>query len=446
MATLWGVTPLASAEETGGVMSLKDCMVYAISNSTKTRIQQAAIGDAQIDRRAAILEAFTPGISGDTYAYYNFGRSIDPETNTYKTLTTFYNSYSVSASITLFNGFEAVNNLKISKTSLAMGHSEMERVEADICLATMEAYYNAVYYANLAEVYAEQVENAENSVRLVRKQDSLGVKGYADVVQMESELADRQYELISTENLRDDAMTQLQDVMFWPVDSALVIDTSLPEDFDEALALASGAGASASEIIDYAVANDPQARIALGTMHNAKREYSTAKWQLLPSLNLYAGWSTTYFTYPNSGTQTSPFRSQFRDNGGEYVEALLSIPIYGRMQRHNAIAKKKHALEKASAEYDQKLRDIAAEVSKAVMDRDGAQAAYWQAQRKADVQEEAYALNGKKFTQGLISSIEYQTAVDNYLKAKADRMDSMFRYFIKAAVVRYYDGEDYVSQ
>ena len=36
-------------------MTLKDCMEYAISNSTKIRIQQAAVGDAQIDRRDANL-------------------------------------------------------------------------------------------------------------------------------------------------------------------------------------------------------------------------------------------------------------------------------------------------------------------------------------------------------------------------------------------------------
>ena len=42
------------------VMTLHDCMAYAISNSTKIRIQQAEIGDAQIARRNAVLKVFTP--------------------------------------------------------------------------------------------------------------------------------------------------------------------------------------------------------------------------------------------------------------------------------------------------------------------------------------------------------------------------------------------------
>ena len=64
-------------------MTLKECMEYAVSNSTKMRIQQADTRDAQVERRSAILEAFTPSVSAGSYAYYNFGRSVDPETNTY---------------------------------------------------------------------------------------------------------------------------------------------------------------------------------------------------------------------------------------------------------------------------------------------------------------------------------------------------------------------------
>ena len=55
------------AGEPSRIMTLKDCMEYAISNSTKLRIQQAATGDAKIARRDAILQAFTPNISSSTY-------------------------------------------------------------------------------------------------------------------------------------------------------------------------------------------------------------------------------------------------------------------------------------------------------------------------------------------------------------------------------------------
>ena len=418
------------------VMSLHDCMEHAISNSTKMRIQQAAVGDAQIDRRDAALALFTPQISANTYAYYNFGRSIDPQTNTYFNTTSFHNNYGVSAGYDLFDGFKAVNNYKISKTGLLIADSQEKQVEADICLAVMEAYYNVVYYKRLVDVYEEQVSVAEQALVKARRQEELGQKGHADVVQMEADLADRQYDLTNTRNMYESQRMTLADLMFWPLDEELVIDTSMP--------VWQAEQGVADEAVSFALEHNPAVKIASMQELNAKRELNTAKWQTLPSLGLYAGWSTSYYTY--QGSQTAPFQAQFKNNGGEYVEVSLSIPIWNRMSKHSTISRKQHALEKASATLDQTLRDVESEVRRAVQDRDGAATAYRQAQRKAEVQEEAYTLNLKKLEQGLISPLEFQTANNNYLKAQADEMDSLFKYLIKQAVVRYYNGVEYVNQ
>ncbi len=418
------------------VMNLHDCMEYAISNSTKMRIQQAAVGDAQIDRRDAALALFTPQISANTYAYYNFGRSIDPQTNTYFNTTSFHNNYGVSAGYDLFDGFKAVNNYKISKTGLLIADSQEKQVEADICLAVMEAYYNVVYYKRLVDVYEEQVSVAEQALVKARRQEELGQKGHADVVQMEADLADRQYDLTNTRNMYESQRMTLADLMFWPLDEELVIDTSMP--------VWQAEQGVADEAVSFALEHNPAVKIASMQELNAKRELNTAKWQTLPSLGLYAGWSTSYYTY--QGSQTAPFQAQFKNNGGEYVEVSLSIPIWNRMSKHSTISRKQHALEKASATLDQTLRDVESEVRRAVQDRDGAATAYRQAQRKAEVQEEAYTLNLKKLEQGLISPLEFQTANNNYLKAQADEMDSLFKYLIKQAVVRYYNGVEYVNQ
>ena len=423
------------------VMTLHDCMAYAISNSTRMRIQQAAIGDAQIDRRDAALRLFTPQISANTYAYYNFGRSIDPQTNTYFNTTSFHNNYGVSAGYDLFNGFQAVNNYKISKTGMLIAASQEKQVEADICLAVMEAYYNVVYYKRLCDVYEEQVATAEQALVKARRQEEVGQKGHADVIQMEADLADRQYELTNISNMYRDQLMTLSDLMFWPLDEELAIDTG----HDGLSSLPAATGNLATEsVVDFALEHNPAVQIASWQQQNARRELNTAKWQLLPTVGLYAGWNTSYYSY--QGALTSPFWSQFRNNGGEYLQVSLSIPIWNRMSKHSAIGRKQHALDKATAEYDQKRRDVESEVRRAVQDRDGAELAFERAQHKAEVQEEAYTLNLKKLEQGLISPLEFQTANNNYLKARADEMNSLFKYLIKQAVVRYYNGVEYINQ
>ena len=441
-------------------MDLKACMRYAVEHSTKMRIADADNRDAQIDRRDAILAAFTPTIEGGTYAYSNFGRSIDPETNTYIRTTSFHNGYSLSAGISLFNGFQAVNNLKITKTAQMMGLTKEQQTEDQICLATMEAYCNVLYYTELEKALQGQLATAEKSVQLATRQEQLGQKSHADVVQMQSDLAERQYQLTTCRNNLNNAVITLKDVMFWPIEKPLKIDglavglshcgSRITNDSLLRLPYYDSPTDQTDEIsqmVEFAKTNMPAVLLAEGTMKNARLALKTARWQLLPRLSLYGGWSSSYFTYPGmEGYVPTPYFEQLKNNGGEYVQLSLSIPIFDRLSSHSNIARKKNAYDRAQADYEQALQTVEAEVRRAIADRDGSADALRQANTRAELQQEAFALNTKRFEQGLISSIEYQTASNNYLNALAEQLNAWLQYFIKSSVVTYYGGTPYIEQ
>ena len=458
MMSLGALTNVKAQDTT--TMDLRACMRYAVEHSTKMRIAQADNRDAQIDRRDAILAAFTPTIEGSTYAYSNFGRSIDPETNTYIRTTSFHNGYSLSAGINLFNGFQAVNNLKITKTAQLMGLTKEQQTEDQICLATMEAYCNVLYYTEMQEALQAQVTTAEKAVQLATRQEQLGQKSHADVVQMQSDLAERQYQLTTCRNNLNNAIITLKDVMFWPIEKPLKIDglavglshcgsriindslTRLPY-YDSPTDRTD----EISPMVEFAKTNMPSVLLAEGTMKNARLALKTARWQLLPRLSLYGGWSSSYFTYPGmEGYVPTPYFEQMKNNGGEYVQLSLSIPIFDRLSKHSNIAKRKNAYDRAQADYEQALQTVEAEVRRAIADRDGSADALRQADTRAELQQEAFALNTKRFEQGLISSIEYQTASNNYLNALAEQLNARLQYFIKNSVVNYYGGIHYIEQ
>ena len=72
--------------------------------------------------------------------------------------------------------------------------------------------------------------------------------------------------------------------------------------------------------------------------------------------------------------------------------------------------------------------------------------AFHQADRRAALQEEAYHLNVRKLEQGLISTIDFQKASDNWLNAKTSRLDALLKFYIKRSVVNYYNGISYINQ
>ena len=422
----------AHAQDTA-VMTLRDCVRYALSHSAEVRVLQADLGDAQLARRNAILNAFTPEIDANTYAYSNFGRSIDPETNIYSNTTSFHNGYSLSAGITLFNGFRAINNMKITKIAEATGVTRIQQTEDKITLATIEAYCNVLYFTELSRTVQAQMETAETALRLAQRQKDLGQKSQADVLQMEAELSDRKYKYIVCENQLQNAYITLKDIMLFPTEQSFSVtdveaDTMLSD---------------AVHTMEVSRAADrlPAVIIAENERQTARLALKTARWQLLPSLSLNGGWSSTYFTYPGrTDYVTAPYGQQIANNGGEYVQLSLNIPIYNRLSRQTEIARRRNDCDRAEARYAQARQTVEAEIHRAIADRDGAAAALQQAEQHSALQQQLYAMSVRQFEQGLISALDYQTVADNHLTAVADLLNARLQLFLKTWVVRYYLG------
>lgn len=418
-----------------------------MEHSSKMISARADLSDARVERRDAILRTFTPQVSGSTYGYYNWGRSVDPETNTYSNIKSFHNGYSLSAGLVLFDGFSAVNNMSIARTSVLMGISRQQQAEDEICLATMEAWSNVLYFSQLSKILSDQVAAAELSLSKARKEEQLGRKAYADVVQMEADLADKQYQRLQAKNKAEDALLTLKSVMLWPLEEPLSLDESEVMSIFSAMEVYGTSSFEMASVTEYALEHNPQAIIAEGNVDIAKRNLSTARWSLAPSLSLNGGWSTTYFTYPGrAGYSPVPFREQFKNNRGEYIQLSLSIPIYNRLQAHSSIRKRRNAYDKAVAERNQKISELEAEVKRAFQDRRAQYSSMVLASKRAEAQEEACKLSIKKWEQGMISAIEYQTALNNHLQAQADKMQAQLLFLIKDKVLRYFKGESYLSQ
>ena len=163
-------------------------------------------------------------------------------------------------------------------------------------------------------------------------------------------------------------------------------------------------------------------------------------------LALSAGWNTNYSFAVPKPENTPSFPYMFRKNMGGNVQVTMALPIDTRLARLSRISKSRNEVRKAQATYDKTLKDIEAEVMRAINDRDGAARAYLLAERRAETQEESFMLNTRKMEQGLISPIEFRTASDNYINAKAEKIGSQLKLRLAECVVRYYKGISYIDQ
>lgn len=411
----------------GQPMSLSACMDYAVGHSTEMRLSAADRSDERAEKVQAILGAFTPSVSAQSYAYNQYGRNLDPETNTYTDFTTFHNGYSLSAGITLFDGFQAINRLRIAKVQQQMGLSQEQQIADKVRLATMEAYYQVVYYDRLVEVLQQQAATADSALLKAQREEALGRKGHADVVQMESEQAQRQFQLTQAEGQLQQALLTLKETMCWPIDSSLSITKTITknENYNE------------NENENAFVL--PSVQIAEAHLRQAQLQLQQARGAWSPSLSLNAGWSTTYYTYPDmAGYQPLPFREQWKNNGGEYVQLTLSIPIYSKGQHSLALNKSKNELARAKARLEQAQRERDNALCRARDEVATAQAAARQAERMAEVKHQAFLLAQRQYALGLITAIEYQTASQSFLTAEADSINALLQLQLKQHQLNYY--------
>ena len=414
-------------------LTLEECMRYAVENSTTVGQKNLALDDRKANHAEAVASLF-PSINGSVGGAVNFGRGIDPATNSYTNVTTFSNSYGISGSLTLFDGLQSINTMRAAKVARNMGATEVEIARDEVAMQTMSTYMDVVYYTEAVTIAREQLEASRKTLELVRRQESLGTKSAADVAEIESQEANYDYLLTTEENNLALAYIRLRDVMNYPQGEQLEIETNINL---EALPTAT----SEQALVEYALENNPRIAASRFATEQSRINLARAKGAYSPSLYLYGGYNTSYYIDFDNKALYDPFGTQFRNNRGGYVQVALSIPIFNGLSARSSKRRAQNAYRSAQLEEIAVQRAVESEVSQAWQEMQGFGKQYVQGQKKVSASQLAYDGAERKFENGLISALDLQTAANTLLQAKSDKLRARLQYIIKTRMVDYYNGQ-----
>lgn len=421
-----------SAQEKNWTMD--DCMQYATKNSLSVKKQLHKADSYKADQNAAVA-TFFPSVSANIGTQYNYGRTIDPETNTYNNVSTFNNSYSASLSIPLFMGGQLINQWLMSKSNRRMGVNDVEKAKEDLAIQTMQCFLDAVYYKGTIRMAEEKLAESNRTLYKTRRQAELGQKGKADVAQFEAQAASDDYSLTHQTNLYNSAMVKLKEIMNYPADSVLSLDSVVPQlNYLPAVE-------NISEIFDYASNNNTTALQADYQLKESKYNYRISKGRLLPSIYFNAGISTNYFKNLSSDTKTTPFNEQFSNNRGEYLGFTLVFPLFDGLNKVTTLRKSRNNLRIAEETKSEVLRQLHSAIEQSVLDRQGYAKEAIQMQKKVESDSIAYEVTKRKYEEGLMSPIDVQNSAATLLSSKADLLQKKLLYLMKCKLVDYYKGK-----
>lgn len=434
---------VASAGDAGAqqVWSVDSCMEYAVEHNRTVRQLVYEVDNYKIDRLTAIGN-FLPGISASSSLQYNWGRSIDPETNTYNSISTFNNSYTLQASLTVFNGGNIINQLRKSKAAQLMGKAALQEERDNTALETFQAYIDALYYYGSVRLAREKLAESSELLRLTRRQEELGLKGMADVAQVEAQYASDDYTLTNQTNLYESAMLTLKQQMNYPIDAPLQLDTVLLD--MPAVDLAMLPGDTQQEVISTALMSSPTLLRSHYNSEVSRFEMKQSWANVLPTISVYAGINSSYYKELGAN-KYADYWTQMKNNFGQYVGMSISIPLFSGFERVNSVRKARNSYRIAMEQHEAQKEELQKLVAQAVLDRNGFLKESIQMEKKVQSDAVAYDVTRRKFEEGLMTSLDVQTSASTLLESRVGLLRSKLSYVLKCRLVDYYKGNEIIK-
>ena len=440
--------------------SLDDCMKYAVEHATEVKREVVNARQRKQDYQHAVA-GFLPTVTGGVQGQYAWGRNIDPETNTYNNVTTFNNYYQLYAELNVFDGFATINALKQAKLSRDYSATAMQKIQDDRAIDVMQKYVDAAYAEASIQIASEKLNESKRMLAKMKRLYELGEKGRPDVVQMESQVAEDEYNLTHQENVAKQSLLALKSAMNFPVDGELKIQINEEPKIqieggqkiqiveERNLKLKTGYEEVSESGVNYETVYQgfqnisPDLKSAEYEVERARYDYKIAKGRLLPSLSLGGGISTNYYKNLSQKGQYDGFASQFHNNQGEYLALTLSIPIYNS-DRWHSVKKARNDWQLAQVNLEETRRKLHDQIAQAVMDAEGYAKELHQMQKKVASDSLAYHMSSRKFEEGMLSTFDLHTAAQTLLESRIKELQMQMLLIIKQRLVAYYQGENLI--
>ena len=448
--------------------SLDDCMKYAVEHATEVKREVVNARQRKQDYQHAVA-GFLPTVTGGVQGQYAWGRNIDPETNTYNNVTTFNNYYQLYAELNVFDGFATINALKQAKLSRDYSATAMQKIQDDRAIDVMQKYVDAAYAEASIQIASEKLNESKRMLAKMQRLYELGEKGRPDVVQMESQVAEDEYNLTHQENVAKQSLLALKSAMNFPVDEELKIQIKEEQKNqikeEQKNQIKEGQKNQIDEVRNLKLKTEneevhgfevnyetvyqgfqnisPDLKSAEYEVERARYDYKIAKGRLLPSLSLGGGISTNYYKNLSQKGQYDGFASQFRNNQGEYLALTLSIPIYNSDQWHS-VKKARNDWQLAQVNLEETRRKLHDQIAQAVMDAEGYAKELHQMQKKVASDSLAYHMSSRKFEEGMLSTFDLHTAAQTLLESRIKELQMQMLLIIKQRLVAYYQGENLI--
>ncbi|MFT5167439.1 MAG: outer membrane protein [Saprospiraceae bacterium] len=456
------------------IWSLEKCIQYARQNSLTMKQAEVGIKNTKLTEKQSRMERM-PSLNADGSGGYSFGRTIDPTTNTFQSLSRGTNSFSLGANVTVYNGGRINNTIQQSRLDVAAQKADTEDIANNISLSVAGAYLNILFGEEQLINATKRLQQTQEQLSQTDRLIQAGSLPENERLQILAQIAQNEQQVIAQENNVTISYLNLKNLLQLEPDFDLKVqdpgDIPIPADAAPELF-------NFKTIYNQALQAQPIIKAGELRIRSAGLEVDIAKSGMLPSLSFFGNirtdfatgvpdfgnpnldnvavqlgdpalfnitgigdvsvtpYNTTGVTFPDRG-----YIDQLNDNFGQSVGISLNVPIYNKHRNQINIERARLGILNSQITHEQNKQQLKADIQLAIADTKAAKKQLEAAQRTVDALQASYENTEKKFKLGAANTFEFTSAKNDLDLSKVDLTISKYDYLYKLKIVDFYQGK-----
>lgn len=448
--------------------TLQECVELAFKNNITVKQRELNKMGAEADYTQSKL-ALLPNFNGQVTNNYNIGFAINPVTNTATRDATFRNnSFGVNSSVTLFNGFQNINNVKQQSASVKASEYDVTATKNNIALSVSNAYMQVLMNNEILDSRKFQLEGTAEQLKRQEKLYELGGLNKTRVLQLRAQYANEESQVIAGQaNLDQSYLTLWQLLNIAPDTNNKVVKPD-----QNSLSNIQGETKSAEQIYKEFLDKSPDVMAAQKRTEASQISRRMAVGGRSPRLTLSGGLNSFYTTQNQQGVGTPmlslrpvgidatgapapyfipvstysqfevvPFNTQFDRNFGRNFGFTLTLPVFNGWQVNTQIQKAR--INEVSNELTQKQTelDLYKNINQAYLDFKSTQKRYEANLNNYEANKESFILAESQFNLGALNAGEFIVTKNQYLQAETNLLQSKYELLFRRKVLDFYLGK-----
>lgn len=452
------------------ILTLQECIEIAVKNNISVQRSQLNLQTSEVNLQQSVGQRY-PNLNLSGNYGFSWGRGIDPTTNQFTTQRIGFNGVGGSSRVGLIQGLQTTNTIRQGRLDVEASEFDVKKAVNDVSLSIALNYLNVIFNKELLENAKFQLESGEQQLDLTKKLVESGALPVSNELQLISQVATNEVNLITAENNLDLALLDLKQALLLPANEQ--IDISIPDiEIDQAEIESN----SIADIYRTALGNQPEIKSADLRVQSANVGLAVSRGGIFPSLSLTGSFQTNYsdlFTeqfitdgtstieqfptdFVTAGTSEAILRNvevpggtiedygvgeQWADNLSKGLSVSLAVPVFNGFNTRSDIQRSKITAQQAEISSVEQRNILYQSIESAYRNAIAASKTYSASQKQVAALEETFRSLENQYTLGASNFTDYQVASNNLFQAKSDLARAKYDFVFKQKVLEFYQGK-----